>query len=51
MDMENGCKSKLFFPLIWFTTPFGDSAVKWALPIPLFGLMGDCFIYLFNEWQ
>ena len=27
-------------------TPFGDSAVTWALPKPLFGLMGDCFIYL-----
>ena len=28
-------------------TPFGDNAVTWALPIPLLGLMGDCFIYLF----
>ena len=28
-------------------TPFGGCAVIWALPKPLFGLMGDCFIYLF----
>jgi len=31
-------------------TLFGGSVVMWALPKPLFGLMGDCFIYLFIYW-
>ena len=27
--------------------PLGMVEVMWALPITLFGQMGDCFIYLF----
>ena len=59
--MHRGCGSTLlnltraWWSTLWSSvanhqwhpaTAFGGSAVMWALPKPLFGLMGDCFIYL-----